>query len=57
MIGSILAKRKVRAAFAMLNQGDIDSFFADWAEAAVWSYPNNVLVGGKIQGKKAIIEW
>jgi ketosteroid isomerase-like protein len=57
MIGSIIAKRKVRSAFAMLNRGEIDSFFANWADDAVWNYPTNVSVGGKIQGKKAIIEW
>jgi ketosteroid isomerase-like protein len=57
MIGSIIARRRVRSAFAMLNKGDVDSFFASWADDAVWNYPAGVSVGGTIKGKKTIVEW
>jgi ketosteroid isomerase-like protein len=57
MIGSILAKRTVRSAFAMLNQGDVDAFFANWADESVWNFPPDVSVGGSIKGKKSIVEW
>jgi ketosteroid isomerase-like protein len=56
MIGSILAKRTVGSAFAMLNQGDVDGFFAKWADESVWNFPPDVSVGGSIKGKKSIVE-
>ena len=57
MIGSIIAMRKVRSAYTKLNQGDVEAFFADWADEAEWNYPPDVSVFGSIKGKKSIVEW
>jgi ketosteroid isomerase-like protein len=57
MIGTLIAKGKVRSAFKFLNQRNADVFLANWAEDATWIYPGNLSVSGEIKGKKAIEEW
>jgi len=57
MIGAIIAKRKARASFEELNQGDVHAFLRDWADDAVFVYPANLPVSGTIEGKPAIDEW
>lgn len=57
MIGAIIIKNRVRAAFAALNRRDIPAFLADWAEDATFIFPRDVSVGGKMEGKKAIEKW
>jgi len=48
MIGSIIIKNKVRAAFAALGRRDISSFLAQWAEDATFIYPSAVSAGGTV---------
>jgi len=57
MIGAIIAKSKVRSAFACLNRHDLIGFLSGWAEDATFIYPGNISVSGKIEGKKAIQAW
>ena len=57
MIGAIIAKRKAHAAFDALNKRDLSSFLADFREDAVFIYPGNLSVSGRIEGKKAIEQW
>ena len=57
MIGTIIAKSKIRSGFSSLNNHDIDRFIADWREDATFIYPGNMSVSGEIKGKKAIKEW
>jgi len=57
MIGAIIAKSKVRSAFAALNRRDLPGFFSGWAEDATFFYPGNISASGKMEGKKVIEEW
>lgn len=57
MIGSIIAKKNVRAAMEALNRRDVTAFLKDWADDAVWNYPGDLPVGGRFVGKKAIRGW
>ncbi len=58
-IASMVAKKKVRWAWAMMSQShvDTDALLKDWAEDAVWDTPSDFSVGQTIQGKKAIADW
>ena len=57
MIGTFIAKRKIRSGFNYLSKHDIDKFLTDWAEDATFIYPGNISVSGEFQGKKTIEEW
>ncbi len=59
MIASMIAKRMVRSAIAMMNQDDfdVDAFLAHWADDAVWDGTSELSVGETIKGKKAIADW
>lgn len=57
MIGAIFAKMKTKKSFNLLNKGDIPSFIADFAEDAVFEYPGDLEVSGKIEGKQEIRKW
>jgi len=57
MIGAIIIKNKVRAAFAALTRRDVSAFLSDWAEDAVFIYPSVVSAGGRIEGKEIIEKW
>ena len=57
MIGTLIAKSKIRSGFNSLGNHDIDTFLKDWAENATFIYPGNISVSGEYQGKKAIEDW
>ncbi len=57
MIGTLMAKSKIRSGFNALNQRDIDTFLAGWKDDATWTYPGNLSISGEFKGKKAIEEW
>jgi len=57
MIGTLVAKSKVRTAFNHLNNRNVAKFMADWAEDATFIYPGDISVSGEFKGKKAIEEW
>lgn len=57
MIGSYIAKRKVREAFGYFNNRDIRKFLESWDEDAVFIYPGEVSVSGVVTGKTAIRSW
>jgi len=57
MIGTILAKGKVYAAFEHLNRHDLQSLISAWDDKASFVYPGTVRASGTIQGKKAIEKW
>ena len=56
-IGAVIAKKKVTAAFDLINQRNLTAFLADWADDAIFFYPGDLSISGKIEGKKAITEW
>ena len=57
MIGAIIAKKKVRSAFANLQRRDLPAFLANVAEDSTFVVPGNISVSGTIKGKKQIEEW
>lgn len=57
MIGAIIAKKKIRSAFANLNRRDLPAFLANFAEDCIYVVPGNISVSGTIKGKKNIEEW
>jgi len=57
MIGAIIGKREVRAAFDAFNKRDLSSFLSHWREDATFIYPGNLSISGRIEGKKAIEEF
>jgi ketosteroid isomerase-like protein len=57
MIGTLIARSKIRSGFNSLNQHRMNEFVKDWADDATFIYPGNVSVSGEFKGKKAIEEW
>ena len=57
MIGTVIAKSKIRSGFNSLNNHDINTFITDWRDDATFIYPGDLSVSGEIKGKKAIEEW
>jgi ketosteroid isomerase-like protein len=57
MLGTVIAKAKVTASYAHLNNRDTKSFLAAWHEDATWLYPGTVSASGEFRGKAAIEEW
>ena len=57
MIGAIIAKKKMRSAFASLNRRDLPAFLANVAEDSTYVVAGNISVSGTIKGKKNIEEW
>ncbi len=57
MIGTLMAKSKIRSGFNNLNQHRIDEFLKNWASDATFIYPGKLSVSGERKGKKAIEEW
>lgn len=57
MIGSIIAKKNVRAGLEALNKRDVTTFLSAWADDAVWYYPGDLPISGRFVGKQAIRGW
>ena len=57
MIGALMAKRAVTAAFASLNRRDIAAFLAAWKDDATFTYPGDLTVSGTRSGKDEIEQW
>lgn len=57
MIGALVARAKVRGAYAALNRRDLDAFLALWAEDAVFEFPGEIAASGAFHGKAAIRRW
>lgn len=57
MIGAIMVKRTIPAAFEALNRHDLEAFMEGWTEDGIFVYPGNVSASGKWEGKQAIQEW
>ncbi len=52
MIGAVIAKKKMRSAFAYLNRRDLPAFLANVTEDSTYIVPGNISVSGTIKGKK-----
>ncbi len=57
MIGALITKRKVAAAFDALNRHDLDVFLKGWRDDATFIYPGNIPASGAYTGKDAIRAW
>ena len=58
-IASIMARKKVRAAWTNASQShiDTDALLKDWAEDVVWEGTSELGDGPTIRGKKAVADW
>lgn len=57
MIGAIIAKMAIRAAFDALNKGNLKKFLKAWNNNGIFIYPGKVKAGGKFVGKPEIEKW
>ncbi len=57
MIGSIIAKSKLRKTFNALNNHDLDTFISGWHENGTFIYPGDLSVSGTFQGKDTVRGW
>ena len=57
MIGAIVAKRAAAAGYVTLTRQDLDAIADSFHEEAVWEYPGDTVLGGRIVGRSAIREW
>lgn len=57
MLGAVIAKQKVRAAFSYFNDRDMEKFLSFWADDAMFTYPGEVSASGMVKGKIAIEGW
>jgi len=57
MIGTLIAKSKMRSGFNLLNQHRVDEFLKTWADDSTWIFPGNLSVSGESKGKKAVEAW
>ncbi|MEK6742697.1 MAG: nuclear transport factor 2 family protein [Nitrospirota bacterium] len=57
MIGTIIAKKKIYAAYEFLNKRDVHSFISAWDDDAIFVFPGTIRASGSVKGKKAIETW
>ena len=57
MLGSLIAKQKVRTAFSYFNDRNMEKFLSFWADDAVFIYPGEVSASTMVKGKTAIKGW
>jgi len=57
MIGAILLKLMAGSGMNEMNRRDIPKLLSHWADDAVFIYPGNMSVSGRMEGKKAIEEF
>lgn len=54
MLGAILVKWEVRAAYDMMNRKDLARLMRGWADDAVYEFPGKSPMSGRYEGKRAI---
>lgn len=54
MLGTLIAKQKVRSLFSYFNDRNMEKFLALWDENAIFIYPGNLSVSGEKKGKNAV---
>jgi ketosteroid isomerase-like protein len=57
MIGAMLAKRAAANGYVILTRQDLEAIADSFHEEAVWEYPGETVLAGRIVGKPAIREW
>jgi uncharacterized protein (TIGR02246 family) len=54
MIGALIVKRKVPAAFDAMNRHDLEAFLKNYSDDAAFVYPGDIGPSGTYTGKEAI---
>lgn len=57
MIGAIMAKKALAAAFDALNRHDLAKFMAVWRDDGVFVYPGDIPESGTFRGRAAVEGW
>jgi ketosteroid isomerase-like protein len=57
MVMTMIVKRMLRSGMDALNRGDVDAAMAGWAEDALYEFPSDISVGGRLKGKEEIAGW
>ncbi len=57
MIGTLLAKRALRHAFAALNRKDLAAFMSAWRADGTFVYPGDIPESGTFRGRAAVEDW
>jgi ketosteroid isomerase-like protein len=57
MIGALLARKGLAAAFRALNGHDLDKFMAAWSDDGVFEFPGDIPESGRFEGRAAVESW
>jgi hypothetical protein len=57
MVMTMIVKRILRSGMDALNRGDVDAAMAGWADDALYEFPSDISVGGRLKGKEEIAGW
>ncbi len=57
MIGALMARKFARGGFEAVNRHDLETLMDAWADDAVFEFPGNSIMSGRMQGKPAIRKW
>lgn len=57
MIGAIMAKKALAAAFDALNRHDLEKFMAGWRDDGVFVYPGDIPESGTFRGRETVEAW
>jgi ketosteroid isomerase-like protein len=57
MIGALVARKAIAAAFEAMDQHDLTRFMSTWRDDGVFIYPGEIYASGTFQGKSAVEGW
>jgi ketosteroid isomerase-like protein len=57
MIGALVARKAIAAAFEAMNRHDLPKFMSTWRDDGVFIYPGEIPASGTFQGKSAVEGW
>ena len=57
MIGALLARKALAAAFDALNRHDLPQFMSAWRDDGAFVYPGEIPASGTFEGKTAVEGW
>jgi ketosteroid isomerase-like protein len=57
MIGALLARRGLAAAFHALNGHELERFMAAWRDDGVFEFPGDIPESGRFEGRAAVESW
>lgn len=57
MIGVVLARRAIAAAYDAMNRHDLSTFMSGWRDDGVFIYPGDIPESGTYEGKDDVKAW